>query len=411
MIRPRQLVVSVTLCGTVALAGWGAAAKLGVFGSSVIENTRIGHRGSTRVAASLIAGAGEPVHAARPSATASVAAATESAVRMPEPAVPAAAKSVAKLATADPNPPGAAGYSAVEAPETPLPASRPPAPPPETPAQLAAVSTSDPLRDYPKTDVRPAEAPDECLLADICIDDYLWSLYERTPKIDANKVTERIKETIKKKGKTRTITKTITKVVVGDFTWKDPTAAQRAGMSLKDYVIGGLDRGFKLKLYRALRAMDDAGLMPGITSAFRDDYRQSIASGNKAASDSSYHGGSRRGGYGHALAADIVSVKGENRLQRSASSEELWKWIDAHEKELGIGRPYLDRDPPHVGPIDGREYADKRGRNNVQKAGLQASNAQEAGSATRKRRLKLVSTHRRMPQPAQYRAIFPFFKR
>ena len=50
-------------------------------------------------------------------------------------------------------------------------------------------------------------------------------------------------------------------------------------MPLKDYVIGGLP-GFKPKLYHALRAMDDAGLMPGITSGFRDDYRQSIASGN-----------------------------------------------------------------------------------------------------------------------------------
>ena len=220
------------------------------------------------------------------------------------------------------------------------------------------------VKEYPKPVVRPVETPDECLVAEICIDEYLWSLYERTPKIDTNKVTEQIKTTVKKKGKTRTVIKTITKYVVGDFTWKDPIAAQRAGMSLKDYVIGGMDRGFKLKLYHALRAMDDAGLMPGITSAFRDDYRQSIASGNKAASDSSYHGGSRRGGYGHGLAADLVSVKGETRVQRYASSEELWKWIDAHEKELGIGRPYLDRDPPHVAPIDGKEYADKRGRAN-----------------------------------------------
>ena len=52
-----------------------------------------------------------------------------------------------------------------------------------------------------------------------------------------------------------------------------------------------LDRDFKLKLFRAMRAMDDAGFMPGIISALRDDYRQSIASGNKAASDSSFHGG------------------------------------------------------------------------------------------------------------------------
>ena len=176
--------------------------------------------------------------------------------------------------------------------------------------------------------------------------------------------------TVKKKGKTRTVVKTLTKYVTQDFAWKDPIAAQKAGMSLKDYVIGGMDRGFKRKLYHALRAMDDAGLSPGITSAFRDDYRQAIASGNKAATDSSYHGGSRRGGYGHGLAADLVSVKGETRAERCKSSEILWKWIDAHEKELGIGRPYLDKDPPHVAPIDGKEYADKRGRAKAQLAGL-----------------------------------------
>ena len=87
------------------------------------------------------------------------------------------------------------------------------------------------------------------------------------------------------------------------------------------------------------------------------------ALGNKAASDSSYHGGSRRGGYGHGLAADVVSVKGETRSERCVSSEALWKWIDAHGKDFGIGRPYLDRDPPHIAPIDGREYAYKRGVN------------------------------------------------
>jgi hypothetical protein len=38
------------------------------------------------------------------------------------------------------------------------------------------------------------------------------------------------------------------------------------------------------------------------------------------------------------------------------------EWIDAHEKELGIGRPDLDKDPPHVAPIDGKEYTDKRDR-------------------------------------------------
>jgi len=233
--------------------------------------------------------------------------------------------------------------------------------PPATPPVLVSLFRSAPVEEDLKPVVRVVETPNECLVAQICIDDYLWSFYERTPKVDTNKVKARVKALVRKKGKTRTVMKTVTRYVVADFTWKDPIAAQRAGMSVKDYVIGGMDRRFKLKLYYALRTMEEAGLMPGITSAFRDDYRQGIASGNKAASDSSYHGGSRRGGYGHGLAADLVSVKGETRLQRFASTVELWKWLDEREQELGIGRPYLGRDPPHVGPIDGREYAVKRG--------------------------------------------------
>lgn len=41
------------------------------------------------------------------------------------------------------------------------------------------------------------------------------------------------------------------------------------------------------------------------------------------------------------------------------SSQVFWKWVDEHGKDFGVGRPYLDHDPPHVGPIDGKEYADK----------------------------------------------------
>jgi len=157
-----------------------------------------------------------------------------------------------------------------------------------------------------------------------------------------------------------TVTKSFIKLVDEDFAWKDPKAAEKAGMTMIDYVIGGMDRSFKLKLFHTLHAAEQAGLSPGITSAFRDDYRQSIASGLKAAADRSFHGGSFRGGYGHGLAADIVSVKGATRGQRWISTEILWKWVDAHGEEYGVGRPYLDRDPPHVGPIDGKEYVDKR---------------------------------------------------
>ena len=115
-------------------------------------------------------------------------------------------------------------------------------------------------------------------MADICIDQYLWAAYQRTPKLDTIKVPEKKKVTVKKNGKTRTVVKTVTKLVDEDFTWKDPKAAEKAGMSMMDYVIGGMDRSFKIKLYHALRAMDEAGLKPGIMSAFRDDYRQSIVS-------------------------------------------------------------------------------------------------------------------------------------
>jgi hypothetical protein len=225
-----------------------------------------------------------------------------------------------------------------------------------TPAEAAVIDTS-----------AVADA-DECLDAQVCIDRYLWSLYEHTRKVDAIRVPEQVKVAVKRKGKIRIVTKTVSKFVIEDFAWKDPDAAKRAGMSQKDYVIGGMDQAFRVTLYHALRTLEDAGLMPGITSAFRDDYRQTIASGQKAQTDRSFHGGSFRGGYGHGQAADIVSIKGETRAERLVSSDQLWKWIDTHEKELGVGRPYLDRDAPHVAPVEGREYLAHRVEPKIQHA-------------------------------------------
>jgi hypothetical protein len=232
--------------------------------------------------------------------------------------------------------------------------------PDASPESTSPAPAGTSLIDMNAIDSEAIDRVDECVVALICIDRYLWSLYERTHKIDTIRVPEQIKVAVKRKGKIRIVSKTVSKFVVEDFGWKDPKAAEKAGMSPMDYVIGGMEAGFRGTLYHALRALDDAGLMPGITSAFRDDYRQIIASGQKAQSDRSYHGGSFRGGYGHGLAADIVSVKGETRAERLASSDVMWKWIDAHEQELGIGRPYRDRDAPHVGPLNGHEYFAKR---------------------------------------------------
>jgi hypothetical protein len=47
----------------------------------------------------------------------------------------------------------------------------------------------------------PLEASDECVLSEECIDQYLWSVYERAPKVDTIKVEEQIKTTVKKNGK------------------------------------------------------------------------------------------------------------------------------------------------------------------------------------------------------------------
>lgn len=233
---------------------------------------------------------------------------------------------------------------------------------------------------------------DECFAMDACIDRYLWTLYQRTPKEDSIKVEDHRAVTVKRKRKMITVMRSFTKLVDEDFAWKDPKAAEHANMPLMDYVIGGMERSFKQKLFRMLLAAEAAGLSPGITSAFRDDYRQEIASGLKAASNRSYHGGSLRGGYGHGMAADIVSTKGDNRAQRWASSEVLWKWVDANGKALGIGRPYLDRDPPHVGPIDGAEYISKRGV---------ATDRKEAANTKPKKARAVASTKLSKAQPAR----------
>ena len=232
------------------------------------------------------------------------------------------------------------------------------------PVQIAALTPLDELHHDAKEEPNDIKTADECLSSELCIDQYLWSLYQRARKVDTIKVVEQKKASVVKKGKLQTIIQKIVKLVREDFTWKDPAAAEKAGMPQMDYVIGGMDRDFRLRLYHALRAMDDAGLGPGITSAFRDDYRQSLASGLKAATNRSYHGGSLRGGYGHGLAVDLVSVSGETDAERWDANEKLWNWIDAHGKDFGIGRPYLDKDPPHVAPIDGQEYtAHRRGGN------------------------------------------------
>jgi hypothetical protein len=75
-------------------------------------------------------------------------------------------------------------------------------------------------------------------------------------------------------------------------------------------------------------------------SAFRDDYRQSLASGYSTGVSNSLHGGSRRtGGYGHGRAIDLTGPDGK---------ESSWHWIDAHGAKYGLHPPLPSADPAHV---------------------------------------------------------------
>jgi hypothetical protein len=161
---------------------------------------------------------------------------------------------------------------------------------------------------------RPASKHAASLLDEV--DDYLWEVYQRAP--------------VKRDGS-------------GDFTWKDPAAAKHFGLPMPAYVIGGMDPDFREQLYHAGRAMDAAGVRWSLLSAFRDDYRQSIASGLKASASNSLHGGkARTGGYGHGQAVDVTSEDG--------NASPVWRWIDAHGRKYGLYRPMPGADPAHVQP-------------------------------------------------------------
>jgi hypothetical protein len=190
-----------------------------------------------------------------------------------------------------------------------------------TGAIAAALEPKASLARLPSVEAPPVEidrivpSPEQRDLARMDeVGQYLWEVYQRAPtKRDSS----------------------------GDFTWKDPAAAKRLGMSMPVYVIGGMDPDFREQLYHAGRAMDAAGIRWSMLSAFRDDYRQQLASGFKASTRNSLHGGSARtGGYGHGRAVDVTSTDDD--------PEPVWRWLDAHGAKFGLHRPMPGADPAHV---------------------------------------------------------------
>ena len=121
--------------------------------------------------------------------------------------------------------------------------------------QLAVAPPSSDDASAPVETPPPAPSPREGRTPEDVINAYLWDVYQRQPiKRDRG----------------------------GDFSWKDPAAANRMGKTLQAYVIVGMDADFRELVYHAGKAMDAAGVEWTIVSGFRDDWRQSIASGLKA---------------------------------------------------------------------------------------------------------------------------------
>jgi hypothetical protein len=197
---------------------------------------------------------------------------------------------------------------------------------------------------------RPTEIADNVTAQDV--DDYLYPLYQQTIIADYG----------------------------GPFPEKDVRAAFRVGMTRKQYVIGGIKRELKNRLYCLFRAAEDSGFLPGIKAGFRDDFRQAMVSDKlelrgrkikvpKARPGWSYHGGSIiTRGWGDGQAIDVASRSlywSDNWYADNVQEQSNWPfytWIDWVGCNIsGLGRPYLYKDAPHVALCSGPEYQSKTG--------------------------------------------------
>ena len=167
-MNPRRFAtVAAASCGTLVLAGW-VVAWLAGFGSAGIENAGavpIQDRRATSLAA-------DAALAIAPQATAMGNVAVANA------GVATATGSVTATATdtaAASDKPESIVVAALPDPSQML--------PPETPSvPVPTASTPDPVPNDAKETVDSVEILDECLVAEICIDRYLWALYQRTPR-------------------------------------------------------------------------------------------------------------------------------------------------------------------------------------------------------------------------------------
>jgi hypothetical protein len=106
---------------------------------------------------------------------------------------------------------------------------------------------------------------------------------------------------------------------------------------VRDYVIGGMQTNLQDKLFSLGKQLDAQGIEWKITSGFRDNYRQDIASGYKASTGGSLHGNTPRTlGYSDGQAVDL---DGPDRAA-------LFGAIDKLTGSTGLYRPIPDLDGP-----------------------------------------------------------------
>jgi len=116
-------------------------------------------------------------------------------------------------------------------------------------------------------------------------------------------------------------------------------------------VIGGMERASSLALSRLNARADTRTLRLGLRApaVLPMTIGSRSTGGQEGGSDISYHGGSRRGGYGPDSAAEVVSTQSATRAERWILRTMFGSGSMSTGRQYGIGRPYLDRDPPHIG--------------------------------------------------------------
>ena len=176
MTRLRFAALATVLCGTVVPAGW-AVSELTGFDWPRIEKPALF----------------EDQRAASLSAKAETASANTEPVDAPQPTT--IDKTVTTAA-------GTTGTDRAESiVETALADSSRKLPAPTTPVQTATASEPDSVHTDTGEAVRSIETVGECLVSEICIDQYLWSLYQRTPKREPSRLWSKRKSQLRRKAK------------------------------------------------------------------------------------------------------------------------------------------------------------------------------------------------------------------